>query len=166
MRSVAAFLILSLGVGLTAISVRAEEERILDDFRDLAGWTVESSPTVQVALRSERGAVGKGLRLAFDFSKGSGYVILRKRFNLRLPDNYAFTFRVRGEGKIRSFEFKLLDPGFRNVWWQRREEHTLPSRWKRYQVRKAALEFAWGPSGGAPLTEIGAVEFAVTAPAG
>lgn len=166
MRSAAAFLILTLAAGLAAISVRAEEEKVLDDFHELTGWTVETSPTVQVVLRSERGAVGKGLRLAFDFAKGSGYVILRKRFDLRLPDNYAFTFRVRGEGKIRSFEFKLLDPGFRNVWWQRREKHTLPSQWRRYRVRKAALEFAWGPSGGAPLTEIGAVEFAVTAPAG
>ncbi|MDD2770584.1 MAG: discoidin domain-containing protein, partial [Methylococcus sp.] len=56
--------------------------------------------------------------------------------------------------------------GAQNVWWHRREAKGLPAGWQLQPIRKSAIEFAWGPSGGTPLLALGGIEFALTAAAG
>ncbi|MDF9393472.1 MULTISPECIES: discoidin domain-containing protein [Methylococcus] len=142
------------------------EIRVLDDFETLSGWTAEGSPGTRFELKQDSGFEGKGLRLDYEFAGGAGYVILRKRFELPLPENYAFSFRARGRGPANTLEFKLLDRGAQNVWWHRREAQGLPADWQLQPIRKSAIDFAWGPSGGAPLLALGGIEFALTASAG
>jgi hypothetical protein len=139
---------------------------VLDDFETLSGWTAEGSPGTRFELKQDGGFEGRGLRLDFEFAGGAGYVILRKHFELPLPENYAFSFRAKGAGPANTLEFKLLDPGAQNVWWHRREAKGLPAGWQLQAIRKSAIDFAWGPSGGAPLLALGGIEFALTAAAG
>lgn len=158
-------LILASGFAGSA-GARSEDRRILDDFEALSGWTAEGSPGTRFELKQDQGFKGKGLRLDFEFAGGAGYVILRKRFELPLPENYAFSFRAKGAGPANTLEFKLLDAGAQNVWWHRRQATGFPADWQRQSIRKSAIEFAWGRSGGAPLLALGGIEFALSAAAG
>jgi hypothetical protein len=158
-------LILVSGFAGSAWAV-SENPQVLDDFETLSGWVAEGSPGTRFELKQDRGFEGKGLRLDFEFAGGAGYVILRKGLELSLPENYAFSFQVKGTGPANALEFKLLDPGAQNVWWHRREAKGLPAGWQRQSIRKSAIDFAWGPSGGAPLLALGGIEFALTAAAG
>jgi hypothetical protein len=156
----------SWGLGLWWGLAAGGEIEVLDDFETLSGWVAEGSPGTRFELKQDRGFEGRGLRLDFEFAGGAGYVILRKRFESSLPENYAFSFQVKGAGPANTLEFKLLDADAQNVWWHRSESNGLPADWRLQAIRKSAIDFAWGPSGGAPLLALGGIEFALTAAAG
>jgi len=155
---------LAIACWLAADVARAEPE-LLDAFESLDGWSVITSEGATLELVNDIGYRGRGMRLDFDL-RGGGYVNAKKRFDLPLPDNYVFSFRLRGDTPRNGFEFKVLDPTGRNVWWYNDRNLDFPKRWERVQVRKSRLEFAWGPSGGAPLTTAGALEFTISAATG
>jgi F5/8 type C domain len=144
---------------LAAVPLRAE---VLDDYSDVSGWIAAPSDGVELRISAEDGA----MRLDFDFRGGAGYAIARKPIRLQLPADYEFTFRMRGDAPPNTFEFKLLDPSGESVWWQNRRNITFPREWQKQRVLKRHLEFAWGPSGGTPLTEISALELVITASSG
>src|SRR2546426_204510 len=98
----------ALALGLL-VSVPASAKQLLDDFEDVSGWTAIASPGVSVALVSDVGHTGAGMRLDFDFHGPGGYVIVRKTFELALPPNYAFTFQLRADAPPNNLEFKLVD---------------------------------------------------------
>ena len=106
---------LLLALHLGGASARAEGV-VLDDFETLAGWTTVASEGARVWTLQEPGHSGMGMRVGFDLGAGGGYVIVRKQVSLPLPENYAFTFYLRGEGPRNNFEFKLLDATGKNVW--------------------------------------------------
>src|SRR5882757_11413955 len=94
-------------------------DRIVDDFSDAASWLAVASGQAELKITSERGTNGLALRLDFDFKGGGGFIGARKEFTLRLPEAYAFSFRVRGAAPKNKLEFKLADPSDKNVWrWQ------------------------------------------------
>ena len=76
--------------------------------------------------------------------------------------NFAFTFQVKGEGKPNNFEFKLVDPSGKNVWWRNQRDYAFPADWQRMVIRKSRLEFAWGPGRGDPK-QVGSIEIAISA---
>jgi hypothetical protein len=157
------FSILSLPVPAAA---KAGESLVLDDFETLSGWSTASSQGTHFELAQDTGRNGPGMRLDFDFRGGAGYLIVRKRFSVPLPENYAFTFHLRAEAPANNLEFKLLDPSGQNLWWRKFDDLKFPIEWQQYRIKKRMLEFAWGPSGGAPLKQVGAVEFAITSSTG
>ena len=139
------------------------KDRIVDDFSEAASWLAVASGQAELKLTSEPGTNGPALRLDFDFKGGGGFIGARKEFALRLPEAYAFSFRVRGAAPKNKFEFKLADPSGKNVWrWQeeafdfRRESRTL-------FLKSSEIEFAWGPAGGGTLRKLGPVEFIISA---
>jgi hypothetical protein len=135
---------------------------VLDDFSNVGDWIAAPSDGVELRISSDRGA----MRLDFDFHGGAGYAIARKAVKLQLPSDYEFTFSLRGETPPNTLELKLLDAGGENVWWLNQRNLTFPLAWKKQRILKRHLEFAWGPSGGAPLTEISALELVITASTG
>ena len=135
---------------------------VLDDFEDVSDWIAAPSDGVELRISSERGA----MRLDFDFHGGAGYAIARKAVKLQLPADYEFRYALRGDTPSNTLEFKLLDPSGENVWWLNQRNLTFPREWKQQRILKRHLEFAWGPSAGAPLTEISALEFVITASTG
>ena len=137
---------------------------LLDDFESLAGWSLVTSPGIRAEIARDAGHAGMGLRIDFDFRGEGGYVIVRKDFSLPLPENYAFSFCVRGQAPDNPLEFKLVDATGNNVWWRRQRD--LPAEWRRMVIRKKHLDFAWGPAAGGFPAGLGALEIAITAGAG
>jgi len=125
------------------------------------GWRAQPADGVTMALADDGGA----LRLDFGFT-GGGYAIARREVDLVLPQNYAFSFRLRGECPVNTLEFKLVDETGENVWWRVERAIEFPAQWRTVTIKKRQLEFAWGPGGGAPLRAISAVEIVVTAAEG
>ena len=91
----AAALLLALHLG--GAPARAEGV-VLDDFETLAGWTTVASEGARVWTLQEPGHSGMGMRVGFELGAGGGYVIVHKQVSLPLPENYTFTFYLRGEG--------------------------------------------------------------------
>jgi len=156
----AAALLLALHLG--GAPARAEGV-VLDDFETLAGWTTVASEGARVWTLQEPGHSGMGMRVGFDLGAGGGYVIVHKQLSLPLPENYAFTFSLRGEGRRNNFEFKLLDPTGKNVWWRNQRDFSFPTDWQRVTIRKSRLGLAWGPSKAREPKQVGAIELAISA---
>lgn len=132
---------------------------LLDDFEDLGGWTVATSSGARLEIAQDAGRDGgRAMRLDFEASDGASWLIARKTFQLRLPDNYAFRAFTRGDAPTVDFEFKLVDPR-QNVWWYKQREHAFSGDWRQMTVRKRHLGLAWGPGG--PLEEAVVIEFGI-----
>ncbi len=140
-----------------------------NDLTDADGWSAAASDGVSVELRIAPGRDegGRALRLAYDFTQGAGFVVLRKPVDLSLPENYRFSFAVRGDGPANNLEFKLIDPSGDNVWWVNRRSFNPPQVWTELRQQRRHFEFAWGPAGpDQPLKQVGALEFAIAAAEG
>ena len=136
---------------------------VLDDFETFTGWTTVASEGARAWTLQEPGHSGMGMRVGFDLGSGGGYVIVRKQFPLTLPENYAFTFSLRGEGRGNNFEFKLVDPAGKNVWWENQRDFSFPTDWQGITIRKSRLSLAWGPSRAREPKQVGTIEFAISA---
>lgn len=142
------------------------QPRILDDFSSLAAWRPVTSDNVTLDLASVPGVRGRAMAMRFDFRGGGGYAIARRELPLELPENYEFTFWVRGETAPQTLEFKLVDPTGENVWWVNRRDYEFPERWTKVTFKRRHITFAWGPSAGAPLERMAALEITVSASSG
>jgi hypothetical protein len=138
-------------------------EQILDDFRDISGWSAVASGHAQLLLRRETGPSGSALTLDYDFKDGGGFVVARKRFARRLPESWAIDVQIRGAAPANKLEIKLVDPTGRDVWWWHRDAFEPPDAWRPLRIRSSEVSFAWGPAGGGPMRELGAIEVAIAA---
>src|SRR5215470_876181 len=76
-----------------------------------------------------------------------------------LPAHYVGVLVVRGRAdQPLELQLKLVDPSGANVWWWRRRDWTPQEQSQSLTLRKASLEFAWGPASGGEPTTIAAVE--------
>jgi hypothetical protein len=135
---------------------------VIDDLDDVSKWTAAPSDGVSLALVPNNGA----MRMDFDFHGHGGWAAARRQIQLDLPENYRFSFRVRGETPPNTLEIKFIDPSGENVWWVRRVAWEFPRDWTEVVADKRNIEFAWGPSANHVLTKIGAIEVTVTAASG
>ncbi len=155
-RALAVSFVFLLGM-LTPNVLRSEDMQ--DSFETLDGWTTNASDGATVSITPEPGVNGMAMRVDFDLPKDGGWVIVRKNFEVTLPENYAFSFQLRGQAPQENFEFKLVDPSGKSVWWRKRQDFTFPTDWQLVTIRKARIVLAWG---GPPVPKkIGAIEFAV-----
>jgi hypothetical protein len=152
---------LVLCMALLATSPVAAEETVLDAFDDLSGWTAAVSDEGAVRMNLEETREGTVLRVDFDIPTEGGFAIVRRPIDLELPENYAFTFALRGEAERQNFEFKIVDPSGKSVWWRRLRDFAFPTVWQRTVVRKARILPAWGERD--PPSRIGAIEIAISA---
>ena len=156
--------VLWIGLALAASAADAKGPWVEEiDLQD--GWAPVTSEgaSLQIARDPDPGGA---LRLDFDFHGGGGFVIARKQVSLRLPANYLFSFRLRGDAPPNGFEFKLVDPSGANVWWWKQRELAFPASWQPTRIRKPNFAFAWGPLGGGSPSRVGALEIAVSATQG
>ncbi len=151
---------------------------LIDDFESAAAWKAVPADGVEMKLSSEPGspgspgsagspgspgAHGRALRVDFRFVKGGGYAVLHRDVVLDLPENYRFTYRLRGECRPNNLEFKLIDSTGANVWWLSRRDVAFPRAWEAQTIKKRHISYAWGPAGGGEIRHVAAIEFAVTA---
>ena len=145
-----------------AAPAAAQQPRSLDDFSHPGLWRAEASDGVSGTKRPFEG----GLRLDYDFTRGSGYAFLRRELPLELPDNFELRFRLRGGGPANALEIKLTDSSGENVWWHRKADYVAPGQWQTIRVRRRQIEFAWGPTQDRTLRSAAAIEFVVAAGSG
>jgi hypothetical protein len=151
---------MALGLGcLGGLSCQSNEPAPLwrDDFSDLSAWSSHPASDVTMSLHAD-----DGMRVDFAFD-GGGWAIARRTVDLDLPENYAFSFRIRGACSPQTVEFKLIDASGENVWWSVRHDFVFPSRWEPFVVKRRQITFAWGPKGGGELEHVAAIEIAITA---
>jgi hypothetical protein len=149
---------------ILALSAAAHAQPFTDTFDTLEPWSVIASDGVQASIAQDTGPDGPCLRLDFNFEAGAGYCIVRRALPIDLPANYRFTHLIRGEAPDNNLEFKLVDGD--NVWWINRRAFQFPKEWTKITNKASHFQFAWGPSGGAKLDRLGAIEVAIAAAKG
>ncbi len=138
---------------------------VLDDFEDVTDWTAITSNGGHVEIGQDPGPTGMAMRIDFDLRDSSGYVIVRKALDLKLPANYAFTFQMRAVASPNTFEVKLVDPA-QNVWWRQLRDFVFPTDWQRVMIKKPRFVYAWGPAGGGTPEHVSVIEIALAAGTG
>jgi len=123
-------------------------------------WQPTVSGNAELKLSAPRAAA---LRMDFDFKGGKGFVVARRALRRAMPAEYAVHFRLRGRAARNDLELKLVDDSGRNVWRYVYRNLEPPSRWRRFTVESRDIEFAWGPSSGRGIAQLGFVEFAIVA---
>ena len=141
--------------------------RLLDGFATIAGWSAHPSDGVSLVISADStGPHGRAMRLDFDFHGHGGYAIARKKFDIALPENYAFSYRIRGQAPAENFEVKLIDSTGDNVWWNNAVNVHFPEEWRAMTLKKRHVTFAWGPRGGGELAHLASIELSITAGSG
>ena len=137
-----------------------------DEATSLAGWTAQASPGSSARLEVVPGASGTALRFDFELVGPTSWAIARRSLSAALPPHYVAHLRLRGEAEPQELQLKLVDPEGRNVWWWRRRPLAFSGGEQELVLRKAGLEFAWGPASGGEPAALGAVELALAAGSG
>ena len=150
-----------------AVPALPSSARLLDGFESTAGWSAHPSDGVSLAISMDSsGTHGRAMRLDFDFHGHGGYAIARRKFDFALPENYAFSYRIRGQAPAENFEVKLIDSTGDNVWWNNAVNVHFPEEWTAVTLKKRHITFAWGPRGGGELGTLAAIELSITAGSG
>jgi hypothetical protein len=139
---------------------------LIDAFDSVSHWHTNPSAGVDIAIHPDSGRHGRGMRVDFDFHGHGGYGIVNRKVDLDLPENYEFTFALRGNAPTNTLEFKLVDPTLANVWWSNHPNFVFSSEWKTIARKKREICFAWGPIGGGDIQRVAAIELAITAGSG
>ncbi|MGC4013278.1 MAG: discoidin domain-containing protein [Luteolibacter sp.] len=143
---------------------------IVDDFEAPDSWMAVASGLAELKIEAKKHANGDGegqaLRMGFDFKGGGGFVVARKEIPMKLTQTWEFRFRLRGEVPPNRFEFKIVDPSGANVWRWTEEPLETNRHWRDIVIPASRMPFAWGPAGGGVPTEIGAIEFVISAGSG
>lgn len=158
---------------IPAAAALAEEPLIHETFDDIGGWRIVTADGVRLdAARDPAGATGACLRLDYDFTRGSGFAIVRHEFAapLVMPANHRFSFQLKGEGPRNTMEFKLVqrsragggEATAENVWWINRPDFEFAGPWREVRLPKRKFSFAWGPEPAAAPRTIDAIEFVIT----
>ena len=171
-RGRAASLALAVAVGVLWAGPARAQPTTLDDFETVGAWAPVAADGVGVRLSQGEGVAGHALRMDFDFRGGAGYAIARRPLALTLPADYRLRLWLRAESAdggpapANDLEIKLVGVSGDDVWWHNRRRFDFPAEWAPLTTRARHVEFAWGPLGGGPPGQIGAVEIAVTAQEG
>lgn len=129
----------------------------------LPEWQAIVSGNAQLSLSPVLAGRTAALRMDFDFKGGGGFVVARRAVTRAMPEEYCVKFRLRGTGPVNNLELKLVDATGQNVWRHVAKGLQPPSRWKKMTVESRDIEFAWGPSSGGRLSELGSMEIAIVA---
>ena len=152
----------AVSVGLLlAPTISNAQVRTLDQFENKDGWAFIKADGVNVSSSLEEGVTGKAIRFDYDFTKGTGYGGIQKRFAIDLPENYEFSFYLKAESPANNFEIKFLDSTGNNVWWVNNRNYSFSREWKKIRVKKRHIQFAWGPTADQHLQRVDRIEFTV-----
>jgi F5/8 type C domain len=129
----------------------------------LSEWQPIVSGHAELTLSAVFAGRIPALQMDFDFKSAGGFVVARRALGRPMPKEYAVHFLLRGRGAINNLELKLVDASGQNVWRYVKKDLQLPARWKRMRVESREIDFAWGPSSGSEISQLGSVEFAIVA---
>lgn len=145
----------------------SHSQRELDGFEPAGPWTtIVSDSTVRIQTSAAVGKFGKALRIDYEFSAGTGFCGIEKEIPLDLPENFQFSFYLKGESPANNLEFKLLDKSGENVWWRNQRSFEFPQQWTKMLIKKRDIEFAWGPVQDKGLHSVNKIQFFIASSAG
>jgi len=127
------------------------------------GWRAAAADGSQARLAIEGTAPHAALRLDFALSGHGAWAIVRLDRKAVLPRHYVVVLSLRGDAPPTELQVKLVGTGGADVWWWRRRPMTFTRETQRLVLRRAALEFAWGPAGGGDPPGLDAIEIALAA---
>ncbi|MEZ6243299.1 MAG: hypothetical protein R3B57_09670 [Phycisphaerales bacterium] len=162
-RTSAGRLVLAAFALLLVCRVAPAQPVVIEDFQELSDWQVVASEGVKCQISPAVRELAGVMRLEYHFLSGAGYCVVRKRVSMDLDPNYRFVFDIKGNAPSNNLEFKLVSPSGEDVWWVNRRGFTPPREWTRLTQKRRHFEFAWGPSGGAPMKQVGWIEIAISA---
>lgn len=151
---------------LACATVVQAQDRVLDDFENLAAWKVSATDDVKAALRGADGPHGKALCLDFDFGSVTGYITAQRALPIEYPARYEFTLDVQGNAPPNALQFKLVDASGENVWWGQRPEFRFPNDWQTLKFRQRQIDFAWGPTTDKALRKTATIELVIASGTG
>jgi len=151
---------LALVIGCLCPLAALAQPRVIDDMGSIDAWSTYAPEGVTVNIAEELGE----LRIDYSFDRGGGFAIVRRDVDIDVDPNYAFDFRVRGEGPPNDLEFKLASGD--NVWWHNRRKFAPPSAWTNQTSSRRTIEFAWGPTDDRTLRHVSSIEFAIASASG
>ena len=125
-------------------------------------WTTNVGDGCRAEAHVEPGPDGPALRIDFTLAGTGSWAIARRELAFAMPGHYVVVLRVRGTAAVHELQVKLVDPSGANVWWWRRPRFSATPEPTRIVLRKATLDFAWGPASGGDPDRVGAVEIAVS----
>jgi hypothetical protein len=128
----------------------------------LTGWQPIASGGTELRLNSAAARV-PALRMDFDFRGGGGFVVARRPCSRAMPREYSVSFRLRGCGPSNHLELKLVDSTGLNVWRHVIKDLEPTTHWRKVAIPGSDIEFAWGPSSGGEIAQLGYLELAVVA---
>jgi F5/8 type C domain len=129
----------------------------------LSEWQPIVSGHAELTLSAVFAGRIPALQMDFDFKGAGGFVVARRVLSRSMPKEYAVHFLLRGRGAVNNLELKLVDASGQNVWRYVKKDMPLPPRWKRMRVESQEIDFAWGPSSGSDISQLGSIEFAIVA---
>jgi hypothetical protein len=135
--------------------------RMLDEFEDTGAWRVVTSNQVGGELRTVDGADGRALCLDYDFQGVSGYAGIQRDLAIDYPDNYAFSFQLRGDSPANDLQMKFVDASGDNVWWVNKVGYDFPEQWTEVRYKKRHIDKAWGPDPDRVLRHSAKLEFTI-----
>ena len=133
------------------------------DFAAPSEWQAVVSGQAELKLASIPAGRTSALQMDYDFKGGGGFVVARRALKQSMPEEYAVRFRLKGRGAINHLELKLVDATGQNVWRHVQKDLKPPGRWKQVRIDSHDIDFAWGPSSGGRIKELGAMEFGIVA---
>ena len=148
---------------MTAPSPAGTDITSLDDFHDPAEWLAVTSGLAQLKITRDDSSGSPTMRLDYDFGDGGGFVVARKKFDLRMPEKFSLDMNIRGDAPDNKFEIKLSDHSGQNVWWYHQDAFHFPEGWAPLNISSNDISYAWGPAGGGKISEVGAIELAIAA---
>jgi hypothetical protein len=154
--------LLALAAGTAGTATAQPQERVLDDFERIDGWTTVVSDGAKGSLAQAAGHAGRALRMEFDLGASAGYVAARRALPLDFEGDYEISFWMRADAPVNNFELKLVDGSGENVWWVSRPDFTIAKEWRKYTFKKRHIAFAWGPAKDQALRHTEHIEFVVS----
>ena len=151
---------LLLLLALATIAATAQQ-RTLETFEQVSGWSFNISDGVTLTTSAEKGVTGNAIRIDYYFTEGTGYGGIQKLFPIDLPENYEFTFWLKAESPSNNFEIKFIDSTGNNVWWVNNRNYNFPGDWTKIRIKKRHISFAWGPTEDHDLNRVDRIEFTV-----
>jgi len=140
---------------------------VLDRFDSVTQWKTTPAEGVEISVHPDpNGAHGSAMRVDFDFHGHGGYAVIHRALSMTLPQNYEFSFAIKGDAPTNTLEFKLIDSTGDNVWWSNNPNFHFPKDWTTITRKKRQISFAWGPTNDRELRSFAAIEIAITAGSG
>lgn len=91
-----------------SFSLSLAQVQLISNFNSTNDWSIVHSDGAQISLSGAEGVSGNSLKLNFNFT-GAGWCGIEKDLNISLPDDYKFSYFIKGEGLKNNLEFKLID---------------------------------------------------------